>query len=144
MGTKLLNSIILTPLKRIPTTGGDVLKVFTKEDTGFVDFGEAYFSIVNPGAIKGWKRHHEMTLNLVVPSGKVRVVFFDKDESGQSFFRIEEIGNDHYARITVPPGIWFGFQGIHTQPSLLLNVANILHNPSESEKLELSEIVFNW
>lgn len=144
MGSALLNSIIVTPLRRIPTTGGDVLKVFTKEDTGFVAFGEAYFSIINPGAVKGWKRHREMTLNLVVPSGKVRVVFFDKYEAEQPCFRIEEIGNDRYVRITVPPGIWFGFQGIHTQPSLLLNVASILHDPNESDRLELSEIAFNW
>lgn len=144
MGSKLLDSIILTPLQRIPANGGDVLKVLTKEDPGFVAFGEAYISIVNPGAVKGWKRHREMTLNLVVPSGKVRVVFYDQTETRVPVFRIEEIGIDRYARITVPPKIWFGFQGIDTEPSLLLNIASIVHDPNESDRLDLSDITFNW
>ena len=39
-----------------------------KNDTGYVGFGEVYFSYINPKAVKAWKKHNRMTLNLVVPS----------------------------------------------------------------------------
>ena len=35
----------------------------------FERFGEIYFSGVNPGAIKAWHIHREMTLNYAVPVG---------------------------------------------------------------------------
>jgi dTDP-4-dehydrorhamnose 3,5-epimerase len=143
MGERLLDKITVTPLKRIPTIGGDVLKILTKEDCNFKGFGEAYFSMVLKGAIKAWKCHREMTLNLVVPVGQVRFVFYEVFE-GEKNFRIEELGNDRYALLTVPPGIWFGFQGIADETSLLLNISNIVHDPKESDRCDKSTILFNW
>ena len=143
MGEKLLDKIIVSPLKRIPTSGGDVLKILTKEEESFQEFGEAYFSMVLPGAVKAWKYHRQMTLNLVVPIGKIRFVFYEESD-GEKKFRVEELGIDNYARLTVPPGIWFGFQGIANETSLLLNISNIVHDPSESDRCDQSTIIFNW
>ena len=77
MGRVSLNEICVTPLKRISVTGGDVLHAMKKSDPGYVDFGEAYFSLVEFGTIKAWKRHLQMTLNLVVPIGEVQFVLMD-------------------------------------------------------------------
>ena len=77
MGRMSLNEICVTPLKRVSVAGGDVLHAMKKSDTGYVDFGEAYFSLVEFGAIKAWKRHLQMTLNLVVPIGEVQFVLMD-------------------------------------------------------------------
>ena len=63
---------------------------------------------------------------------------------GVEEFRVEEIGVDHYARLTVPPGIWFGFQGLAEPQSLVLNIASISHEPSEVERLALSDINYTW
>jgi dTDP-4-dehydrorhamnose 3,5-epimerase len=143
MGEKILDNVTFTPLKRIITPGGDVLKILTKKETAFQGFGEAYFSIVLPGSVKAWKLHTKMTLNLVVPDGKIRFVFVD--ESGaENLFRIEELGEHRYARLTVPPGIWFGFQGIDEKPSILLNIADIIHDPNEAQRRNPSDILFNW
>ena len=59
-------------------------------------------------------------------------------------FREEEIGVSTYVRITVPPKIWFGFQGMSEKPSLVLNVANLPHDPAEVERKMKEEIYFNW
>jgi dTDP-4-dehydrorhamnose 3,5-epimerase len=143
MGTTLLNNIIITPLKRINTEGGDVFKVLMKNEPSFSEFGEAYFSQVHSGAIKAWKFHEKMTLNLIVPVGKVRFVFYE-DIKGKGYIREEEIGDHNYARLTVPPGIWFGFKGIDTQTSLILNIANILHDPNEAKRCSINDIKYNW
>ena len=91
--------------------------------------------------LKAWKQHLRMTMNLVVPIGTVRFVFCDLLNSS---FREEEIGAPNYARITVPPKIWFGFQGMSAKSSLVLNVANLPHDPAEVERKMKEEIYFNW
>jgi dTDP-4-dehydrorhamnose 3,5-epimerase len=142
MGTGSIDEIIVTPLKRISVLGGDVMHAMKKTDAGFAGFGESYFSWVEHGVIKAWKKHTLMTLNLVVPVGEVRFVFVSQEDSQQ--VREESIGNGNYARITVPPGLWFGFQGVATENSLVLNMANILHDPTEVLKHDLSFFSFDW
>lgn len=141
-----INAIIVTPLPRIQAIGGDVLKVLKCDESSFASFGEAYFSLVDNLAIKAWKRHNQMTLNLVVPIGKVRFVFADTNSYGEftENFKIIEIGLENYSRITVPPGIWFGFQGLMPSPNLILNIGNLPHDPSEVDLKNLEEVPFNW
>ncbi len=74
MGAVDLEQIQVTQLKRISVIGGDVLHALKCTDTGFQGFGEAYFSMAEAGAVKAWKLHRRMTLNLVVPVGEVRFV----------------------------------------------------------------------
>jgi dTDP-4-dehydrorhamnose 3,5-epimerase len=132
MGSIINNKIIVTPLKQIHVEGGNVLHALKKMDNGYHGFGEAYFSWINNGSIKAWKRHMRMTMNLIVPVGNVQFVFLTDEGSiiGQ-----EIIGEDNYVRITVPPGIWFGFKGEFASKSLVLNLASITHDPDEVERL---------
>lgn len=140
MGAVSVKQIIVTPLKRVPVVGGDVLHAMKRGDPGFVDFGEAYFSQIEHGTVKAWKRHMRMTLNLVVPVGEVQFVFVD-DEGAT---REEVVGLDRYVRLTVPPGIWFGFKGLFAPYSLLLNVADIPHDPAEIERKDMEVFMFDW
>ena len=139
-----LADILVTPLQQIEAEGGDVLHGMKQSDSGYTGFGEAYFSWVSAGAIKAWKRHTHMTMNVVVPLGQVKFVFLCVSSDGIEEFRVEEIGEDRYARLTVPPGIWFGFQGLHTPQSLLLNIANTPHEPNEVGRLALADINYDW
>lgn len=140
MGTVSVDQIQVTHLQRIPVEGGDVLHAIKNGDLGYAGFGEAYFSIVEPNKIKAWKRHLRMTLNLVVPVGQIIFVFID--ETGE--YRLENVGPSRYVRLTVPPGIWFGFKGLGHPNSLLMNIANIVHDPGEVERKGLSEIAYKW
>ena len=139
-----LADILVTSLRRIENAGGEVLHGMKQSDVGYTGFGEAYFSWVSFGAVKAWKRHTQMTMNVVVPVGQVRFVFRCINTDGVEEFRVVDIGVDHYARLTVPPGTWFGFQGLHTPKSLLLNIANIPHDPNEVEHLALTDINYVW
>lgn len=141
MGAVSLDGIQVTPLARIATPGGDVMHAMKQTDAGYAGFGEAYFSWIDAGAVKAWKCHTRMTMNIVVPVGQVRFVFC---AAGGTAFREEVIGDGRYARLTVPPGIWFGFQGLAAPQSLLMNLASILHDPTESERCGLTEIQYNW
>ena len=140
MGT--LRGIITTHLSRIPNDGGDVLHGIKKNEETYFGFGEAYFSSINKGKIKGWKLHKDMTMNLIVPSGTVKFVFFDeKLKSHQEL----TIGRINYCRVTVPPKIWFAFQGLDNKyPNLVFNFANLQHDPNEVMRKEINEIFYDW
>ena len=144
LGTMTIADIQIATLSRITTEGGDVMHAMKRGDKGYSGFGEAYFSWVNPGSVKAWKRHLQMTMNLVVPFGMVKFVFCTLGSGGIQEIRTETIGETRYLRITVPPGIWFGFQGLGDSPSLVLNLANILHDPDEVERMTVSGVDFIW
>jgi len=135
---------LLTPLKKINVEGGDVLHAIKKNDAGFVDFGEAYFSIIESGAIKAWKRHRKMTLNLVVPIGKIKFVMCSSLEEKNPKFNEVILSTNNYFRLTVPPMVWLGFQGLSNELSILLNVSDIPHDPIESDRINFNDIEFDW
>lgn len=142
----MIDGVELTSLKVIDVAGGDVLHAMKINDKGYEGFGEAYFSLIERGIIKCWKLHKEMTLNLVVPIGAIRFVIFDnrKDSSTYGCFQEVTLSRENYMRLTVPPMLWLGFQGLSEKDSLLLNIANIRHNPNEMISKKINEINFDW
>lgn len=141
-----VRGVTLTVLKRIPTPGGDVLGAMTSTDPGFAGFGEAYFSIAKPGAVKAWKSHRKMTLNLVVPVGTIRFVIHDNRDNSPSHGLVEQVtlSQSNYQRLTIPPMVWLGFQGIGAIDAMLLNVANIAHDPLEVDRQPPDAFPFDW
>jgi dTDP-4-dehydrorhamnose 3,5-epimerase len=140
-----ITGVSTTPLSIIDTKGGAVLHAIKSSDHGFSGFGEAYFSTIEHNAIKGWKRHKEMVLNLIVPIGSVRFVLYDDRRNQLNQFQEIVLSlTGEYARLTVPPMVWVGFQGLDHQSSLVLNIASIEHSPEEIERKGLDEIKFNW
>ena len=137
----MIEGIIETQLKVIPSEDGNVLHGIRSTDKSFVGFEEAYFSFINQDHIKAWKCHQKMTLNLIVPVGKVKFVFYSEKDNR---FRVIEIGEKKYSRITVPPKIWFGFKGIGKSESIILNITNIEHNPKEIIRCKKNQIKFKW
>ena len=149
MGTienKIISGVTFHPLKIIDTPGGDVMHCFKSSDQGFVSFGEAYFSKINKGFIKGWKRHLKMTLNLTVIAGAIKIVIFDdtKKSMGKDSFTSYVLGpNYKYGRLTISPGLWVAFMGLEKE-NMLINISDIIHDPVESEKKEIDSINFKW
>jgi dTDP-4-dehydrorhamnose 3,5-epimerase len=148
MGT-VIDGVLITPLKEIENAKGNILHIIKKEDPGYIDFGEVYFSSILPGSIKAWKKHKYMTLNLVCPLGEIRFVLYDDRIGTHSHGFFQEIilsRKKNYKRLTIPPGIWMGFEGLSNEESLLLNFADIKHDQVEQENVsvEKSHIIFNW
>jgi dTDP-4-dehydrorhamnose 3,5-epimerase len=142
----MIDGVRLTPLKRISTPNGDVYHAMKRSDCGYNGFGEAYFSAIEPRAVKAWKKHLRMTLNVVVPVGAIRFVLHDdRSESptaGETWSVV--LSPENYMRLTVPPGLWFGFQGVADETSLLLNLADIEHSPDENVQLPPLSFDCQW
>jgi len=142
-----IDGVIITPLKQINMAKGSIYHALKKSDISFHGFGEAYFSHVNSNDIKAWKIHHKMWLNLIVPLGSVKFVLHDQRENSNSkgnFFEVLLNSVTNYKRLTIPPGVTFGFQGIGNDINLVLNVANIEHDPDEVANFDLESINYNW
>lgn len=132
--------IKLTPLKIISHAKGNILHAMKKDSPGFTGFGEAYFSSINKGDIKGWKKHLRMTSNLIVPVGKVRFIIYTEELEK---FQEVTLSQENYQRLTVPPGLWVAFQGLESS-NLIINIADIIHDPKESISKDISEIIYNF
>ena len=144
LGLKMIKDVLITNQKIINVSEGNVMHAIKISDVGYIGFGEAYFSIINNGAIKAWKRHREMTLNLIVPLGEVRFVLYDNRNSLNTQFQEVIISKKNYCRLTIPPMIWVGFQGLYENESLILNIADIEHDANEVDKKSIDHIVFDW
>ncbi len=84
VGAEAAGSAIFTPLPRIATDGGEVMKALRSDEPGFLGIEEAYFSRVDADAVRAWKLHTEMSLNVVVPVGHVRFVVADRTMTSPS------------------------------------------------------------
>jgi len=135
-----MDGVILTPLKQIQHPQGNILHAMKQSEQSYTDFGEAYFSTVKKTNIKGWKKHTQMILNLIVPVGEIKFVIFN--EKKNQFF-IAQLSLNNYQRLTIMPHLWVAFQGISDE-NILLNIASEEHNPSESINADLSSFNYTW
>jgi dTDP-4-dehydrorhamnose 3,5-epimerase len=140
----MIKDVVITYLNVINTPGGNVMHAMKGSSIGYKGFGEAYFSEIEKGTIKAWKRHKNMTLNLVVPIGEIRFVLFDDRKVSNNQFQEVVVSKGNYCRLTVPPMIWMGFQNLSNDSSMLLNIADMEHNPNEIDKKSIKQIEFNW
>lgn len=144
-----IDGLIVTPLREIADDCGAVLHLLRSDDSGFLGFGECYCSETLPGAVKAWKRHTLQTQNFAVPAGRLRLVVFD-DRPGsptKGGLEILELGRpDNYVRVSIPPGLWYGFSALGTIPALIVNCADHPHDPLESERLaeNTAAIPYRW
>lgn len=144
----MIEGLLIKPLKQIADSRGKVMHMLRADDSHFGGFGEIYFSVVNPGVVKAWKKHLRMTQNFAVPSGKIRLVIYDdrKDSKTRGQIEIIETGEDSYALIQIPPLLWYGFKGISAVPAMIANCSDIPHDPSETERREDTDksIPYEW
>jgi dTDP-4-dehydrorhamnose 3,5-epimerase len=138
-----ISGLTVTLLREIADARGAVLHMLRADAPDFQSFGECYFSEVNPGAVKAWKRHRRQTQNLAVPVGRMRFVLYDAREGSPTYGKLDvvELGRpDAYARLRIPPMIWYGFTCISGMPGLIANCADSPHDPGESESLPLEAL----
>ncbi len=129
----------VTPLARIENPKGDLYHALKSSEDSFSSFGEAYFTTVGVGEVKGWKRHSVMRLNLVVPAGSVTFCVREPRSARTASITIDSA---NYVRLTVEPGLWMAFKGNGQGLNLVLNLASIEHDPSEVESADLDTFDF--
>ena len=135
-----MEEVQIRDLSVISNKKGDILKGFMKSENLSMDVQEVYFSEIHPNEIKAWKMHKNMTCNLIVVHGEIKIVIQKKDND----FIEKIISKENHKMITIPPNYWFGFQCVSSETSLLANITNHERNDIESEQMEIDKIIFDW
>jgi len=146
---KLIEGVVVTNLRQIEDERGAVFHVLKNTDPHFNKFGEVYISKVNLNVIKGWKYHKEMTQNFSVPYGVLKLVLVDLRPNSPTFEHINEFimePEGNYKMVSLPSKLWYGFKCLSDSYCLLLNIASMKHDPSESmeEDISVSKINYQW
>ncbi|MBA2283595.1 MAG: dTDP-4-dehydrorhamnose 3,5-epimerase family protein [Actinomycetota bacterium] len=143
-----IEGLVVTPLRRIPDERGAVFHMLREDSPTFERFGEIYFSMVYPGAIKAWHLHTEMTLNYAVPVGMVKLVCYDDRPGSPTNGNLVElhVGELNYVLVTIPPHVWNGFKGEGANPALVANCSTVPHRPDEIERKDpfAEDIGYDW
>jgi len=146
----MIEGVVISSLTQIHDERGAVYHMLRSDSPRFFGFGEVYFSIINPGIVKGWKRHSKMVMNLAVPKGKIQLVLVDHRTDSSTSGVIQEVilgeETNTYQLVTVPPLIWSGFKCLSSTPTILANCSSIVHDETETEGLALDDptISYGW
>jgi len=145
---KTIEGVVIVPLKTIKDERGKIMHMMRSDENHFEEFGEIYFSWVNPQVVKGWHLHKKMSLNYAVPVGSIKLVLYDAREGSSTKGQIQEIvmGEDDYKLVRVPPMVWNAFQGTGEYPSMVANCATLPHDPDEIIRKDphTNEIPYQW
>ncbi len=144
----MIEGVLIKPLRQIPDERGKVMHMMRSDDPHFEKFGEIYFSVVNPGAIKAWHLHTKMTLNYAVVNGMVKLVLYDDREGSATRGQLQElfVGESNYCLVRIPSGVWNGMKGISLIPAIVANCPTLPHDPDEIKRLDpfKSHISYDW
>jgi dTDP-4-dehydrorhamnose 3,5-epimerase len=148
VGANLIDGVQVIPLRRIPDERGTILHMLRRDDSHFIEFGEIYFTTVYRGAIKGWHKHREMTLNYACIFGRVKLALYDDREDSPTRGSVTEIflGPDNYVLVSICPGIWSGFKGMGDPYAIIANCCTHPHDPARTTRLDPIEnnIPYDW
>lgn len=144
----MIDGVLIHPLKPLPDERGNVMHMLKATDPHFERFGEIYFSMVHPGAVKGWHRHARMTINYAVVVGTIKLVLYDDRPQSATQGELQElvVGESCYCLVKVPPLVWNGFKGVGITSAIVANCATIPHDPAEIERLDpmSKQIPYEW
>jgi len=144
----MIEGVQVLPLRQIPDERGKVMHMLRSTDPHFREFGEVYFSVVFPGAIKAWHLHQRMTIHYAVPFGRIKLVLYDERDRSPTRGEVQELflGEDNYCLAIVPPGVWNGFKGYGPTHAIVCNCATIVHDPDEIVRLDPFDprIPYDW
>lgn len=119
----------LTNLKIIEGDKGSVIQYIKRSDAFCKGIAEVYFSTVNAGMTKGWKKHSSVTLNISVVKGIIDFEVKEKLDYKSEIYRLSE---SNPSLLLIPPGYWVAFTAVDGEAKLI-NVIDEIHNPDESE-----------
>ena len=144
----LIPGVSIRPLDTFADERGAVLHMLRADAPHFQAFGEIYFSLVNPGAVKAWRRHRSAVMNLAVPVGEAVIAIYDErsDSPARGVAMDIVTGQSNYCLITIPAGVWSGFAATSESPAIIANCSTLPHDPSEVERRPADDpaIPYKW
>ena len=137
----MIEGVLIEERKIFPNEKGNVLHMLRSDAPFFKKFGEIYFSVCLPGAVKGWKKHLRQTQHFAVPFGELKLVLFDDRPDSSTREQVQEIhiGENQYRLVRIPYGVWYSFSAVGKEKALIANCTDMPHESEESISRKLDD-----
>lgn len=146
----MIDGVVVKELAVKVDERGRLMELFRSDDPDLRGFGQVHLTTVYPGVVKAWRRHKKRTDVLTVVAGMVRLGLYDGRSGGKTDGELSQffLGVHSPLRITIPPGVWFGFKGVGAEEALVIAYTDIAHDPKNPDEEYwdplINEIPFDW
>lgn len=144
----MIDGVKIVPLKKICDERGMIMHMLKRTDPHFEKFGEIYFSVAYPGAIKGWHEHTKQVQFYAAIQGMIKLVLYDDRKDSPTRKELMElfIGENNYQLVRIPQGVINGYKAIGTRSAIVANCATLPHQPGEMLRYDPhgSKVPYKW
>lgn len=146
----MIEGVATKPLKWHRDERGRLMEILRCDDELFVDFGQAYVTVANPGYVKGWHYHKKQDDTFVALVGKVRVGLYDAREGSGTRGEVAEftLTPDDPFLLRIPRGVVHGFECVGSSEAMVLNLPNLPYDRHQPDELRIdpfkNDIPFKW
>lgn len=132
----------LVSLASVDAEGGEIIKAISTNSKEFQGFGEAYFSKLNQGIFRGWRRHDRSDSIVFIISGSASFHFVP--DSSKCFTISLGICIEEKVCLQIPRGLLFGFIASSSRPVTIMNFSSVRHDQDEVARLPAEDHVCEW
>jgi dTDP-4-dehydrorhamnose 3,5-epimerase len=149
-GSGMIDGVRITKLKVIPDERGRLMEMIRSDDEDFIKFGQIYMTTAYPGVVKGWHYHEKQFDNMVVVSGMMKIVLYDRRSDSKTHGEINEFfaGLHNPIRITIPPGVCHGFKCVSDGEAIVVNTVTEPYDYKNPDEYRIhphdNDVPYTW
>jgi dTDP-4-dehydrorhamnose 3,5-epimerase len=119
----MIDGVKVVKLRVLPDERGRLMEMLRSDEPEFVKFGQVYLTTAYPGVVKGWHYHEKQHDAMVVVSGMMKIVLYDRRKGSPTHGELNEFiaGVYNPVRIHIPPGVCHGFKCIGADEAVVVN-----------------------
>lgn len=136
MAQKLIHGVKVIQLRKIADERGHLMEILRNDDPHFIKFGQVYITTNNPGVVKGWHYHKHQTDFAVCVHGMIKMALYDAREGSETSGTVNEffLGEHNPIGVLIPAGVYHGWKGISSYPSITVNTVTEVYNYSDPDE----------
>lgn len=143
-----LPGVFVRMLRNVFNEKGGLREVWRDDDPASVTVRQSYLTTTQPGVVKAWYKHRRQTDQITPVSGAGRLVLWDTRVDENSAPVVIDMDANDPVLITVPPGIWHGFQAMSDVPLVLSHLNDQAFDHVRTDEIRLPEddpsIPYRW
>lgn len=146
----MIEGVRLRPLARHVDERGWLAELLREDWPEFLRFGQATVTMQYPGVIRAWHWHSKQTDLFVAVQGMVKLPLYDARATSPTRGELNEffLGDENFAALLVPPGVYHGYKTVGTKPALILNFPDRPYDSAKPDEHRLpydsSEVPYRW
>jgi dTDP-4-dehydrorhamnose 3,5-epimerase len=146
----VIEGVRVRPLVRHSDERGSLTELLRSDWPEFTRFGQAIFTVNQPGVIRGWHWHDRQTDLIVVMEGRAKVPLYDGRRGSPTFGQVEEhvCGGADLKAIFVPPGVWHGYKTVSAEPAIIVNFPDQVYDPAQPDEHRVPhdapDVPYHW